>query len=152
MDEEWIMLANASQARVYSRERKDGRLTELDDFVHPQSRQMGREIDDSRAGRVEKGLGASGHGSTQLESRTPPRQKQHEQFAHQLADYIDAAIKQRRIESWVLIASNPFLGEIKAHLSQHAEKALHAAVTSDLSSFTGPELERRVSESLQHKQ
>lgn len=152
MDKEWIMLANASQARVFSREPKEGRLTELDDFVHPQSRQMGRELDDARAGHVEKGYGATAHGSTQLEPRTPPRQKQHEQFARQLAEHIDAALKQRRFESWALIASNPFLGEIKAHLSHAAEKALHAAAPIDLSSFTGPELERRVSESLQLKQ
>lgn len=149
MDKEWVMLANASRARIYARDPEQGRLSELDDFVQPQARQMDRELSNARAGHVEKGHGASGRGSTQLEPRTGAHDKAHEQFARQLAEHIDSALQDKRCGSWVLIASNPFLGHVNAHLSQRAEKALRAKVVSDLSSFSGPELERRVSEALQ---
>lgn len=149
MDKEWILLANASRARLYRRETNKGLLTELEDFVHPGARQMDRDAAGDRAGHVETGHGESGRGSTQLESRTDFREKAHEQFARELANHIDAALLQHQCKSWVLIASNPFLGALKAHLSQNAKKALRSSVASDLSSFNGPDLMRRVNEALQ---
>jgi protein required for attachment to host cells len=123
-------------------------LTELEDFVHPSARQMDREVSGDRAGHVEKGQGESGHGSTQLEPRTTLREKAHEQFARELASHIDAALMQHQCKSWVLIASNPFLGALKAQLSQHAKKAMRSSVPSDLTSYSGPDLMRRVNEAL----
>lgn len=149
MDKEWIMLANASRARIYRGDSQQGQFEELEDFVHPQSRQMARDLASDRGGHVEKGHGLTGRGSTQLEPRTGAQQKAHEQFARQLASHIDAALAQRRCASWVLIASNPFLGELKSHLTPIAEKALRVTVARDLSSFSGPDLKRRISEALE---
>lgn len=149
MDKEWILLANASRARLYRREAKTGLLTELEDFVYPGARQMDRDIAADRSGHVEKGQGDSGHGSTQLEPRTSHREKAHEQFARELGSHIDAALLQHQCKSWVLIASNPFLGALKAQLSQNAKKAMRNSVPSDLTNYSGQDLVRRVNEALQ---
>lgn len=146
--QEWIMLANASRARLYSRSSKNGQLSELEDFIHPQSRQAGRAIGDTAPGHVEKDLGGMGHGRTSLEPRVDPRQKAQRQFAHELAEHIDAALRQQRFKSWVLIASNPFLGTLKAELSEAATRALRSTVASDFTQLKDPDLTQRVREAL----
>jgi len=51
----------------------------------------------------------------------------------------------------VLIASDPFLGELKSHLGKGAAHAVSAAIPRDLTSFAGAELARRVTEALAPK-
>ena len=148
MDKEWVVLANASRARVCSRDPRDGALSELDDLVYPQARQAGREIGGSRAGRVEKDLGPAGHGTTLLSPHTELRQKQATEFARQIVGHIDDALAQRRCESWVLVAGTPFLGELRRALTPAASRALRCSLASDLTSYSDRDLERRVSELL----
>ena len=44
--------------------------------------------------------------------------------------------------------AEPFLGEIKSHLSEQSMKALRAAIATDLTSFDAREIERRVDHAL----
>ncbi len=144
MQHHWIVLANASRARICRYDKADGQIAEIANFVHPSSRQKGSELAADRGGHVEKGLGTDGRGGTQLQPRTGPRDKAHEQFARQLASYLDDAVAERECQSWVLLASDPFLGELKAHLGKAAKATLRRAVPVDLTSLQGPALRERL--------
>ncbi|MBK8106609.1 MAG: host attachment protein [Betaproteobacteria bacterium] len=48
-----------------------------------------------------------------------------------------------------LLASTPFLGELKKELDSHTSRLLQATVAVDLTTFDGAELEHRVAEALQ---
>jgi len=148
MDKTWIMVANAARARCFERRETDGKLQELADFVHPQSRQKGVDLAADRGGHLEKGPQQGGGGGTQYEPRTDPRQKEHAAFASELALAMDEALAGGRCQAWALLASNPFLGELKSHLSPRAAKALRAAIPSDLTSFEGAELKQHVDRAL----
>jgi protein required for attachment to host cells len=148
MEKSWIVLANAARARILERDPADGALAELTDFVHPQSRQKASELASDRPGHAQKAHGDPAKVSTAFEPRTDLRRKEHEEFARQLAQHLDDAVAQRRCTSLVLIASNPFLGELRSHLGSATQKALALAVPTDLTSVAVPELTRRVSEVL----
>ena len=153
MQTDWVVLANASRARVLGRDADDGSLVELAEFDHPQSRMKNSESGRDQPGHVERGLGevskgSTGHGSTQYEPKTDPRHKEHERFARELAAYVDEAVTQHRCETWVLCASNPFLGEFKAHLTTAGADALRRTVVRDLTAFTGRELARHLKDAL----
>jgi len=150
MKETWIVLANASRARILDREPDGGRLEELADLVHPQSREKGSELTSDREGHAQKAHGDPGHAGTAFQPHTEPRQKEHAAFAAEVSRYLEDAVTQGRCSGLVLIASDPFLGVLKSHLSNAATRVLSATIPRDLTSFGGDDLERRVTEALDH--
>jgi protein required for attachment to host cells len=136
----WILVANASRARCFARDDDDAPLMLMKSFVHPQSR--ARDTDLTVAG-----LG-HGKGAATYVPRLDPKDKEHDQFAEELADHLNAGIAAHQFGALVLIASNPFLGEIKNRLSEQAAKSLRAGVAADFTSFEGRELQQRVDTAL----
>ena len=104
----------------------DDGLHDLMDFVHTQSRQKGHQLGFDQPGHVERGMGAGTRGGTDLSPRSDPRHKEHEHFAREIAQYLDKAVSSRRCERIVLIASDPFLGEVKAQLGPATARAVWA--------------------------
>jgi len=118
----WVLIANASQARLYA---CHGRFDQIDlvrEFEHTASRAKGTELLTDRPGHS-----ASGHGGrrTSLPSHTDARRHEHERFALEIVRELDAAHAAHRFDRLVLMASAQFLGMLKSQLS----KGLVQAVT-----------------------
>jgi protein required for attachment to host cells len=62
---------------------------------------------------------------------------------------LSEAVADQRCSAIALIASSPMLGELRPALSTAATKALTHCVASDLTHYTGPELQARVTHALQ---
>jgi len=148
MKSTWIVLANAARARILEREPDRGRLDELTDLVHPQSREKAVELVSDREGHAQKAHGDPGHAGTAFQPHTEPRQKEHAVFAAEISHYLEAAVTQGRCPGLVLIASDPFLGVLKAHLGGAAARVVSAAIPRDLTSFSGTDLAHRVTEAM----
>jgi protein required for attachment to host cells len=142
----WIVVANAARARLCEFDPRDGSLTEMADFMHPAGRQKGGELESDRPGHAEKGLASV---RTSFEPHTEVHHKERELFARELAQHLDLAVAQGRCPAVALIASNPFLGELKAQLGKGTTKAVVATSPTDLTHCGMPELTRRVGELLQ---
>lgn len=140
---DWVLVANAARARCFERNDHNHALRELASFVHPQSRQKGSALADDRGGLVHKGVA-----STQYQPHTDVHKKEHEAFARELAQYLDDAVLAHRCSGLVLLASSAFLGEIRSHLGSSTVPRVKAGIALDLTSFTGAELEQRVTEAL----
>lgn len=145
MKSTWVLIANASKAHCFTREHANSPWTEVAEFDDAWGRAKGLDLSEDRAGyeaggRVRAGAAFSPH--------VNPKTKEHESFARQLARFLNEAIAARRCESLVIFASNPFLGEIKSDLDEHARGALVRSLALDLTSFSGAELARRIEEHL----
>jgi len=139
----WLVVANASRARVLEATSKPGRYVHIADLVHPQSRQKGTELAADRPGHV-PGPTAHGAGSSAFDPRTAPREREHDRFARELASALNSGIATGRCAGLVLVASNPFLGHIKEHLSEQAAKAVLQSVPSDFTALNERELAERL--------
>ncbi len=144
MDRIWIVVANASRARVYERDPDTAALTERSDFVHLQSRAKGSELQHDRAGHSVHGFGTAGRGHTAYEPPTDLHTRERQKFARELAQWIEAAAHDRRCPGWMLFASSGLLGEIKALLGPAASRGLIKAEAADLTAWSERELARRV--------
>jgi protein required for attachment to host cells len=140
----WIVLANASRARIFAVDGGPGRPVEVTDLVHPASRQKGSELGQDRAGHAERHGADSGQGGASFDPRTDPRQKEHVQFAHELAATLHDGVTGRRCKALLLVASDPFLGELKACLSAATRPAVVRSVPKDLTGLALPELHERL--------
>jgi protein required for attachment to host cells len=138
----WLLVANAARARVLEVTDKLGVYVHVADLVHPQSRQKGQELGWDRPGQV---MGAShGLGGASFTPRTSPREREHEHFAREVAAVLDQGVAAGRCAGIVLVASNPFLGEVRSHLGEQAGKAVLRVVPSDYTALRDSEIADRL--------
>jgi putative phosphoribosyl transferase len=149
MNRTWVVVANAARARLCEFDPRNGALTEMADFVHPSSRQKGNKLATDRPGHAEKGQASM---RTSFEPHTDAQHKEHERFARELALQLNVAVAAHRCPAVALVASNPFLGEIKAHLDDAATRVLVATEAADLTHCETRQLERRVAQLLEAAQ
>ena len=145
MKTNWIVIANAARARVLQQHsERAGAYTHVADLVHPQSRMKGEQLGSDRPGQAHA-LGA-GHlqGGTAYPPRTDPREREHDRFAHEVASTLNIGVADGRCAGIVLVASDPFLGHLKSHLSVQAKKALLRTVASDYTTLRDDELAQRL--------
>jgi protein required for attachment to host cells len=146
----WIVLANATRARILDREPGAGHLEELADLLHSQSRAKVEQLVSDREGHAQKAHGDLGHAGTAFQPHTEPRRKEHAVFAAEVSRYLEDAVVQGRCPGLVLIASDPFLGELQGHLGAATARVVSGHVSRDLTSFSGTDLVHRVTEAVQH--
>lgn len=137
LQKHWIVVANASQARIFERSAFSEPLVELTDWQHPESRM--------RASETERApLGQSLAGRSGLAPRSDLKQQHRSDFAHTLAAYCHEAVLNHRIDRLALVVSNPFMGELMAHLDAPVQKAIVARHVLDLTSLNLTELDHRL--------
>ena len=138
----WVLVANAARARLLEETDKAGRFVHVAALIHPESRMKGSELAWDRPGRVE---GSShGTGSSAFDPRTGVRQREREHFAREVAAAIDEGIRSGRCAGVTLVASDRFLGEVKAHLSAAALERVLRTVAADYTALSDAELAQRL--------
>jgi protein required for attachment to host cells len=139
----WILVANAARALCYERKggTLDRELSLVADFQDPFARSKASDLASDRAGYESIGHGQQG---SAYEARTDAVTKGHDAFARLLANHLNQGIAANRCAALAILASSPFLGEIKGHLSEQAAKALRQTASKDLLAFAGDELMGRI--------
>jgi protein required for attachment to host cells len=140
---EWVLLANAARARLFERDAENGAMRELESFVHPLGRAKGAELASDRAGQAMKG-----QARTEYAPHTEPHQREQQRFAQELAQYVEQAALAHRFDAFVAMASDPFLGYVRAELGRALHGLPHRHVARDFTPWQGAELEHRVTEAL----
>ncbi|HEX5687388.1 MAG TPA: host attachment protein [Ideonella sp.] len=141
---QWVLVANAARARCFERDAASTRLREVAGFVHEQSRLKAGQLGADRPGHALKGSA-----STQFEPHTDVHGKHRTQFARELAAYLDEAALAHRYDKLALIASNPFLGELRAQLGDASRRCVVVSQVHDLTELSGRELEERITSAMQ---
>lgn len=140
----WIVLANAARARIFEAREPGSPPAEVQTLVHPASRARGAELGDDRPGHAERQATESGPGGTAYPPRTDPKTKEQMAFAREVAQCLHEAVGQRRCERVMLVASNPFLGELRAALSPAVAAAVAHSEPADLTALPVLELQARL--------
>ena len=144
MKSDWILIANATQARLLQHERGSPMVI-LASFEHPESRSKVSELADDRAGHESRD---SSFGGSAYPPRVDAKQKEHMRFARELAAHLEQQALQGSFRSLAIFASSPFLGELKAELGASTARLLSTTHDLDLTSFGLSELEQRVASEL----
>ena len=143
MKTQWIVVANASHARLLRRDSPSDPLISLQTMEHPESRLKGSQLADDRPGHEATDNSSGGN---RFEPRSDPRRKEHRRFAREIAERLDDALAEDEFKSLWICASDPFLGELKTALSDAVRHRLQHTVDSDFTSFDVGELDRRLSD------
>ncbi len=141
MKSQWILVANASLARLFSRDSLVDPLIPLTTMTHLQSRLKASELAGDRPGRE---AADNSRGANRYEPRSDVRRKEHLRFAHEIAQRLDSGLAAGEFDSLLIFASNPFLGELKAQLSEAVEKRVKLALDNDFTALGLAEIEERL--------
>ena len=141
MKRQWILLANASHARLLSRDSATEPLIPVETMEHPESRLKASQLSDDRPGHEATDNSSGGN---RYEPRTDVRRKEHQRFAREIAHRLETALADGAFSELWLFASSPFLGELRAQLSSAVNKCLEHALDSDLTALGLSEIGKRL--------
>lgn len=144
MKTDWILIANATRARLLELE-PGGKVKELRSFEHPKSRSRIGDLTPERPGyeKTDRSFGAASY-----QPRVDAKEKEHLRFARELAEYLEQEAQRGSYGSVSLLASSPFLGELKSALGAATARLLGATRNVDLTMVGKAELGRRIAHEL----
>jgi len=124
----WLIVANSSLARLFRfvtlRE-----LEEIKVFEHPESRLHNLDFTTDRPGRDFESMGTGRHA---LEPKVLPKQQEFEEFAKQLADYLEQARQHGDFDTLYIAASPMLLGMLRQALNPNTTKLIKGEIDKDI--------------------
>ncbi len=144
----WILISDASRARLYSVASEHRPLVLHKEFEHAASRARELDLVTDKPGRTNQSMGSGGHpghGSrSSMEPGTSAKAMEHDRFARSLAEELNLEFN-RNSYARLLIAANPeFLGLLREHLSEPVKRNLAGSLNKDYTSLGDKELEEHL--------
>lgn len=125
----WILAADSTEARLFTRDKKYGPLTERQDWLHPESRLPGRDLENDRQGKT---FSSHGYGQSDNEKHTAPKKREAQDFARELAKHLDTARANGEFESLSVVAEPSFLGLIRDQVDDRTRDLIDHEVDKNL--------------------
>jgi protein required for attachment to host cells len=156
MDTRWIMVADASRARVF-RENDDTHAFEfVQTFEHEASRAHARDLMADANGRKPAGVSVGpnhgpgarsvslGVGRVGVAPETDPKEVEAEKFARELSHYLEAQLQEHAYSKLILAAPPHFLGLLRSTLSSQVQNHIEATLHKDLTQLDTESLQKHV--------
>jgi len=125
----WVVVANSSQARIFTLSARNDALKEIKQFDHPPSRAHQRDLTTDRPGRTFNSMDPGRHAMT---ASVNPKEHETQIFAGLLADELEAARTHGTCERLILVCSPAFLGVLRKTLSTPSSRLVALALDKDL--------------------
>jgi protein required for attachment to host cells len=132
----WILVANASTARLYVNHGAKKGMQLVKELFHPESRSKASNLVADRPGH-NPGAG-NGHGS--FVPASDPKHNEAERFAQELARELDHGRTANIYQRAILVAAPAFMGLLKGNLDNHVSKLVSESVEKDYTKATEKEL------------
>jgi protein required for attachment to host cells len=141
-DMTWIVVADASRARLLRRGRVAGRWDEVRELAHPESRMGSRDLTSDRDGRIGKG--------DRRRAGMPPTVSAHdreeERFAREVVEELEREHAAGSFERLVLVAAPRFLGLLRAELGDREARWVVGSHALDLTRLGTSAMDERLGE------
>ncbi|MFP4244331.1 MAG: host attachment protein [Ectothiorhodospira sp.] len=137
----WVVVADASRARIFSADKSFSTLVEEEDLSHPEARLHAQELETERMGRA---FDSTGEGRHALSREAPPKKQEALRFARELCDRLNTARATRRFDKLYIIAAPAFLGILRNCMDDTTQKSVAATVDKNLAAHDVEEIRRQL--------
>jgi protein required for attachment to host cells len=128
----FVLIADASRARLFRRGAEEETALELiEEFEHPESRAMARDLMADKPGRT-----LWKRGQSAPDYRTDPKDVEAQKFARSLADRLASLYDSHAFHELVLAAPPKFLGLLRSTLAAHTNRVAETVVSSHEKDYT----------------
>lgn len=136
----WILIANASQARLFKSEKPYHEIELIKEFNHPESRAKTSDLVTDNNGRI-LNRGRSSPSSVYQEP-TSPKEVEMERFAHELAEQLNSGRTSNQFSGLVLIAPSQFHGLLSKFCNNHVRNLIIRTIDKDYTKFKERDLKK----------
>lgn len=137
----WVVVADASRARIFESRRRGMELIERDTLLHPEARLKTADIMSDHEGTV---MDRAGEGQRRSDPRTTPRDVEEEKFAREVASFLDKSRAVNEFDQLIIAASPNFLGNLRQRVSDQVTKCIVETVNKDYSRLPKEEIAQRL--------
>lgn len=136
----WILVANASRARLFSTDERAEKWDLREEFYHEESRQHSVDLlnqeDNPNAGTLRK---------PSAENAPNGRQSlEHGRFARELSDRLERGLNDHAFERIVIAAPPEFLGLLRKAISPRVQQRLMLDMRADFTQIPVKDLPERI--------
>ena len=117
----WVLVANQSEARIYSTTRVTGSLMLVKILTHEEGAAQARELTSDAPGRSFNRMGPARHG---MEPDTGVKEEERRRFVREMVDQLEAGHLRGDFHDLVLLAAPGVLGVIRKTMSSDLEKGV----------------------------
>lgn len=135
----WIVVADASRARIFGSVTGSRQISEILDMVNPAAREPGRAQVTDADGRV-YARGGPGQPSHAAAPRSDPVEHETELFAKRVAEALEKGRTNGEYQALCLVAAPKFLGLLRSNLGKDARRMVSREIDKDLSQKTAEEI------------
>lgn len=132
----WILVANASQAKLFANAGPKKGLKLVKELKHPESREKGSELVSDRPGQMH----SPGNGHRAAQPKSDPKSNEARSFAQELARELNHGRSTQQFERAILIAPPAFMGLINEKLDGQAAALVSDRFEKDYTKATDKEL------------
>lgn len=143
MNAAWIVVAESSQARIFSAHTPIAPLNELTAMSHPQSRAKVGELVSTGRGLT---FQSAGEGRHTTEPSQDAKAHEAELFARQVVQYLETGRNEHRFDRLIVVAPPAFLGLMRSVYSDALAKLVTHEVPKNLAQLPTPEIRSHLPE------
>jgi len=146
----WILVSDASRARLFSMAEKDKPWELVQAFEHPESRAKSSELSSDGRGSMQQSAGRGNRPA--LEPHTSPKEVEADVFVRELAHYLDNGRTHNAYNNLALVAPPSFLGKLRNSLSVQVMKHVTVTVDKDYTNLADRDVHQRLEGLLENGQ
>ncbi|WP_332674850.1 host attachment protein [Aromatoleum sp.] len=144
----WILVANASLAKLYANLGPNKGLTLVKELIHPESRQKNSELVTDRSGhQATAGNGAGGGQGSKL-PQTAPKTHEAKLFAQEIAQELYLGRAKNAFGRAIVFAPPAFMGMLNAVLDNPTAQLITDRFEKDYTKESEPVLRERLASCL----
>ncbi|MCB1890049.1 MAG: host attachment protein [Rhodocyclaceae bacterium] len=132
----WILVANASLAKLYANLGPNKGLKLVKELVHPESRKKNADLVTDRTG--------TGHGNGSYEPPTAPKEHAARTFAHEIAREFYTGRNANRFARAILVAPPNFMGMLNSTLDGPTAQLVSDRFEKDYTKASEAQIKQRL--------
>jgi protein required for attachment to host cells len=136
----WILVANASLAKLYANLGPNKGLTLVKEMIHPESRQKNSELVTDRAGS----MASAGNGLGSKQSQTEPKTHEAKVFAQELAQELYRGRAKNAFGRASVFAPPAFMGMLNSVLDSPTAQLITDRFEKDYTKTSEPKLKEHL--------
>lgn len=144
MSTTWIVVADASRARIFRADAPNSALTEIDTLAHPESRLHEGDLVSDRTGHVVSST-TGGHNFGRDEVA---KHAEADRFAAEVSRHLEQGHNQGGYAKLYLIAPPAFLGLLRQHLPKTVHDMVASEIAKDLTTENDAQIRAQLPEHL----
>ena len=138
MSAAWVVVADASRARIFSAEKPASTLVEIQTLAHPEARLHEGDLISDKAGR-DRSSGMRAHDVGHVND---VKEEEATRFASQVCEAIECGRANNRFDKLYVIAAPGFLGMLRKHQTSSVQKIVAGEVSKNLATHNANEIRK----------